>query len=668
MRKGFLLTGVFVLSALLGYGAGSSRRTIDSLNAAARRAYDTSFSMALALSSSASALAEGEQYTQGILASACLRATVWTNTNESERALATLYGLSPAYVAVDPALFYAALGTCWFSRGNYDSARSCHSRALAALSPSRQPAAYANECLWLAMTYTKTGSHGQALEYYDQAVRKFSTLKDSAGLAWCEDAMGEIFYAQRLYDKARAHFLHSCQAFHGLRNFQGEASALLDLGNNYYLQVRDDSARWCYNTALGYCIRLGDSSGMAICYSNLSRIFLEARNTRKAIDYAQKALSTIRPGNYISLEAGTYQQLGDIYGEMQQYPIAISYVSRALAAARAGDNKVIVRDCYKSLSELYASMGRHQQAWQNLLSAYRLKDSIEPVLYNRRLAEMDAKYKAEKKEAEIRGLKQQGLIDALKMRDQHNRLQLQGYLLLLLVVILAASAVVVYYRNARRRLLEQIQREKMVKDTEERERMRIARDIHDELGSGLSKIRFLSEHVQAAGMQGVSGSLVLITETSRGLIDNMRDLVWAMNPENTTLDSLVARIREYAGEYLEELPIELEYDIPAHVPRLALSKEVTRNLFMIVKESLQNTVKHAGATHVRVRVCIDRVFTLEITDNGRGFDTSRAGSGNGVRNIRARAHAAGATLSIISSPGQGTRIKLDLALPVTAVA
>src|SRR5690606_34649114 len=131
------------------------------------------------------------------------------------------------------------------------------------------------------------------------------------------------------------------------KSLRGEASALLHKGNAFYMIVKDDSAKQCYQNALNRYIKLGDHNGTAICYSNLSRIALDGGDPNKAVELAEKALNTIEPGNYISIEAGTYQQLGDIYGELKQYNKAVAYVQKALAAARNNNNKDIAMSCLK---------------------------------------------------------------------------------------------------------------------------------------------------------------------------------------------------------------------------------------------------------------------------------------------------------------------------------
>ncbi|MBK8872489.1 MAG: tetratricopeptide repeat protein [Bacteroidetes bacterium] len=121
----------------------------------------------------------------------------------------------------------------------------------------------------------RTGETKKSQEYYEKARNIFDELKSANGLAWADDIFGEILYAQRLYEKAHASHLKSLIQFERLNNLAGQASAVLHIGNTYYMLVQDDSAEICYNKALNFYQQLGDSNGIAICYSNLSMVALE---------------------------------------------------------------------------------------------------------------------------------------------------------------------------------------------------------------------------------------------------------------------------------------------------------------------------------------------------------------------------------------------------------
>lgn len=196
------------------------------------------------------------------------------------------------------------------------------------------------------------------------------------------------------------------------------------------------------------------------------------------------------------------------------------------------------------------------------------------------------------------------------------------------------------------------------------ERLRISKDVHDDIGSGLSKISLLSEMVskKMKDDQVAVRDVRNISSISKELVDNMRDLIWVLNPENTTLDSLVARLREYCADYLEGIGVAVELEFPADVPAIGISREVQRNVFSTVKEAVNNSVKHAQARAVKVSVKTENdMLAVKVCDNGVGFDPGGARSGgNGLRNMRNRIESVGGNFDVQSRPGEGTIVSLRI--------
>jgi signal transduction histidine kinase len=204
----------------------------------------------------------------------------------------------------------------------------------------------------------------------------------------------------------------------------------------------------------------------------------------------------------------------------------------------------------------------------------------------------------------------------------------------------------------------------------ERERIRIARDIHDELGASLTRISLLSEPVRGE----ISSQPRLMTDsdaddiysTVREAIRSMDEIVWAVNPAYDTLDSLVAYLGRYAERYLGTVGISCRLDVPLEVPRQALSTEIRHNVFLAFKEALHNVVKHARASEVRVSVALElNGFMVVVADNGCGFDRNIAGapraispgpdrvsSGNGVANMCKRMEEIGGACALETNPGR----------------
>lgn len=192
----------------------------------------------------------------------------------------------------------------------------------------------------------------------------------------------------------------------------------------------------------------------------------------------------------------------------------------------------------------------------------------------------------------------------------------------------------------------------------EKERNRIGRDMHDDLGSGLTMIAILSEVAkkQLPEPDKIKEILEKIAVSSRDLVDNLQDIIWVLNPKNDSLDSLSSYIREYGLKYFEPISIELDFDYPERFLNVHLSEEQRRNIFLTVKESFNNIVKHAECNKVTISIKeTPKEICLRIIDNGKGFDLNQVRLfANGLKNMQNRIKNVGGTYSIISTPGKGT--------------
>jgi ligand-binding sensor domain-containing protein/signal transduction histidine kinase len=198
----------------------------------------------------------------------------------------------------------------------------------------------------------------------------------------------------------------------------------------------------------------------------------------------------------------------------------------------------------------------------------------------------------------------------------------------------------------------------------ERLRTRIAADLHDDLGTSLSRVAIMSETVRLEMDRSPEESRERLSEiaaTARNLVDGMSDLVWSINPRKDDMRSLLRRVREFASGVLEAEGIDWALEIQSGVDDLILNAEQRRHLFLILKEAIANAAKHARCSSVRIdaRVGGSR-FEVSIADNGRGMLEETPGDGNGLRNMRRRAEALGGSLTIESA--DGTRI--FLAFPI----
>jgi len=200
----------------------------------------------------------------------------------------------------------------------------------------------------------------------------------------------------------------------------------------------------------------------------------------------------------------------------------------------------------------------------------------------------------------------------------------------------------------------------------ERERTRISQDMHDEVGAGLTEIGILSELAKRniQDPQEAEIQMQRVSDTSREAIASIGEIIWAINPKNDLLDDLVTYLRQYTARYLEPTGITLEFDIPETIPDFHLSAESRRNIFLVVKETLHNIVKHSEARAVIIKVSFTKEhLEILVKDNGKGFSSSDASRfGNGLHNMEKRMKTIGGRFILESSPGEGTSVAIVLEL------
>jgi signal transduction histidine kinase/ligand-binding sensor domain-containing protein len=202
----------------------------------------------------------------------------------------------------------------------------------------------------------------------------------------------------------------------------------------------------------------------------------------------------------------------------------------------------------------------------------------------------------------------------------------------------------------------------------EKERARIARDIHDQVGASLTQLALLGEMVEADkdDPKEAEEHARQISQTARETTRALDEIVWTVNPSNDTLDGLINYICKHAQDYLAVAGLRYRLDVPAQLPAADISPETRHNVFLAAKEAVTNIVKHSGATEAALRLRLEAdQFTLEIQDNGRGPAGSQAKaaeSRNGLRNMRKRMEDIGGRFAIGPGPRGGTVVELSVPL------
>lgn len=242
--------------------------------------------------------------------------------------------------------------------------------------------------------------------------------------------------------------------------------------------------------------------------------------------------------------------------------------------------------------------------------------------------------------------------------------------LLLVVLALAAGWITQLRRQVMQRTL-QLQQEIRERERIEREhaleaeRARIARDLHDDLGSSLTEISVLASTGRHSTTEstGHPGLFRAIADKAHGLISALDVIVWAVDPEDNSLQSLADYLNGFVNEYLSNSGISCRFKIPVSVPPVMLEGRVRHDLLVAVKETLNNMVRHSHATEAELRLAVtDDVLEIVVVDNGKGFDTNAPREGHGLENLSSRLRKLGGDYTVTSKVGKGTTVKISLPL------
>jgi signal transduction histidine kinase len=222
--------------------------------------------------------------------------------------------------------------------------------------------------------------------------------------------------------------------------------------------------------------------------------------------------------------------------------------------------------------------------------------------------------------------------------------------------------VLVTMRRRLKRRLERLEQHRAV----DRERSRIAKDLHDDLGGSLTEINMLATALNPGTLPATQAdeSMSLIAKKSNRVVSALDEIVWAINPKHDSATSLADYLSGTSQEFLAAAGIRLRLDVQRNLAVIPLSPECRHDLFLAVKESLNNVVRHAQATEVRLRFKVaDGCLCITVEDDGQGFDVSvMPAGGDGLDNLRARLGSLGGTCRIVSRPGSGTIIEFKVPL------
>ncbi len=539
------------------------------------------------------------------------------------------------------------LGNVYLFQGKYDSLKSLMVSSIEKaknFSDLHYEATYNTN---LGNAYMYNSEYEQALRYFQEGIELFNKNNEPKYERKINIFISICFLNSNNLDKSIEYSKRSLQQSERANDSIDICTALEYMGNGYVEKNQFQTAKPLLERELRLAESLNLPEKVANSQYLLSRIFQFENNHSKAIEYAEQALVYYNETGNIFYKINTLTYLSIYYKDIGNHLKALSYLKEAEQLAEENEMKSHLLLVYSNMAMLNNAMQNYKDAYTYLEKHDILNDSLNSVELKNKLQDLDVKYETGKKELQIKNLTQQNAIKSLQ-----NKRRFWFSVALGIVIISLLLYAFMQFKNfkTKKALLMAQQKNAIIE-----ERLRIASEMHDDVGSGLSRIRYIIGGIISGKTEqkiGIDKANDIIDDS----IQKMKEIVWSLNESNQTLEELIYYIRGQVSEMVENAEIQFESNLPEDIPTMFFGWARNRNTYLLVKETIHNAIKHAAATKITLEFEISNEFTITIYDNGKGFDTSQKYSGNGLNNYKKRISELNGRYEISSKIGNGTSV------------
>ncbi len=601
---------------------------------------------------------------------------------------------------------YCNLGMYFLYTNNNDSALICFNKGLVITNNIKFKAIHANLLKRKGVVYYYSGATDSALFYYKRSLAQYESIKDSLEIikmlnnigSVCarkgdlDDAifyflkclrfderkndtknvaldcnnLGSMFTQKRDFKSAENYLQRALQIRRLLKDSVMLASTLLNLGHVYHDKKEVKASLDQYFKAISLLNKNKNPYDYAMVVNNIGLSYFDSGDLDNALKYYTESLAIKRQTGDKSGLASTLGNLGTIYYNKKNFSKAIEYYSESeMIAFETGDLSYQVNALY-NLHNCYLFSDKNELAKQTFAKYVILKDSMYNATSSGQIAEMQTLYETEKKEKENLELKQKTELQQLQLENENQQRKNQLAIALVIVILIAGTFLFIYNRKQQQQKVERAEAEKLrfkdVIEAEEKERSRIAQELHDGLGQLLSAARLnvasLEDSVIKEDKPGLDRALKILDDACV----EIRSISHNMMPSALTRLGLIPAINEVVDNINATKGLKIDFSTNFDE---SLGKSLDITVYRVIQEVLNNMIKHAKADQIYMSIT-KTAGDLEISmkDNGIGFDTDKLkdSKGMGWKNIFSRVSMLDGNIKLESEPQKGTMVYIKLKL------
>jgi len=506
----------------------------------------------------------------------------------------------------------------------------------------------------LALAYYLSGKFEESTNCHLKAIRGFEELNKYPELAH-EYAEFGFSLKRRDLKKANLYMQRALQVIkeHGLEKESTSVPTYNNYGTVKLIGNELDSAEYYFNYVLKEELKAHNTIGIPYAYNNLADLNIQRKEYKKAHHYLNLS------DEYRNKEVGEFGRientvlLATIYRAENKIDSAIYYCKISLDKAKKASYNYVIKECLELLVDLKQLQHNYPEAFAYSKQLMEYKDSVLTLETSQRLEELQVEFDTELKEKEL----SQKAVEIAKAKLKIT------WLIISIVLVVAVMFWVFRFQDQRRKrqkmefLLEK-ERETL-RTTKELydEKVRISRELHDNIGSQLTFMISSLENLDNTRDQTIKPKLKGMVEFGKNTLTDLRDTIWAMKTEAGTVQQLFAKILDVKSKL--DISTEFEIELIGNND-FELNPTEMLNAYRIIQEGIQNCIKYSQAKQLKITFEASDVLQICIQDNGIGFNLEDSSTGNGLHNMKNRAKEIGAELIITSDNQKGTQIKLTI--------